>query len=194
MPEGQGSANLVGKRAYMLLSIPVSVLSGFDDDGNGLLSLAEYRVHGRDMAEQVDRRVIVDNGSRPGKTIYQDLLVPHSDSGATETTSITIMRISEWDSTVTALALHADVFPARGKSGPHELVFRTIRGDTAEVAILNRAKADARFFLPPLPKQPVMPMGQAALILAGLTAALLAAAVLVRRRAQSVASSLSSAA
>ena len=35
MPEGQGSSKVVGNRAYSLISVPVGVLTGFDDDGNG---------------------------------------------------------------------------------------------------------------------------------------------------------------
>jgi hypothetical protein len=43
----RGTLNIVGDGAYMVLSLPVSSLSGFDDDHDGLLSVDELRAHGR---------------------------------------------------------------------------------------------------------------------------------------------------
>ena len=46
MPEGQGSAHLVGNRAYILLSVSAKALAVFDDDHDGLLSRVELGRHG----------------------------------------------------------------------------------------------------------------------------------------------------
>ena len=42
----RGTLNIVGDGAYMVLSLPVSALSGIDDDHDGLLSVNELRAHG----------------------------------------------------------------------------------------------------------------------------------------------------
>ena len=41
----RGTLNLVGDGGYLVLSVPVSGLKGFDDDGDGLMSSAELQAH-----------------------------------------------------------------------------------------------------------------------------------------------------
>jgi HupE / UreJ protein len=49
----RGTLNIVGDGAYMVMSLPVSAFKGVDDDGDGLLSLAEGNVHIRELEAQV---------------------------------------------------------------------------------------------------------------------------------------------
>ena len=43
MEDQQGTLNIVGQRGYLVLSLPVSAISGADEDGDGLLSGAELQ-------------------------------------------------------------------------------------------------------------------------------------------------------
>ena len=57
MEDQQGTLNIVGQRGYLVLSLPVSALSGADEDGDGLLSGAELQRRApaieRDLRERV---------------------------------------------------------------------------------------------------------------------------------------------
>lgn len=143
MPEGNGSTNLVDNKAYTLVSVPVGVLSGFDDDGNGLISVAEGRAHHASLQEQIERLVWLTDGHVRGKTLYSDLQVPHFDSSSMVTSNAVIhIRVSGWDTPVTSLVVHADVFTRRDR----ELAFRVLRGDSTERATLTAKKPEAGFF------------------------------------------------
>lgn len=63
----RGTLNLVGDGAFVVLSLPVSAFSGADDDGDGLLSLAELQAHASDLQRQVAQGVQLwsDAGQRP---------------------------------------------------------------------------------------------------------------------------------
>lgn len=143
MPEGNGSTRLVDNKAYTLISVPVGVLTGFDDDRNGLISDAEARAHRESIQAQIEKLVWLSDGSTRGRTLWSDLQVPHFDSATTVTSNAVIhIRVSGWDKPVTSLVLHADVFTRRDR----ELAFRTIRGDSTERAVLTAKKPEAGFF------------------------------------------------
>ena len=57
----RGTLNIVGDGAYMVLSLPVSSLTGFDDDQDGLLSIQELRAHGASIESQIKRGVTLDS-------------------------------------------------------------------------------------------------------------------------------------
>ncbi len=63
----RGTLNIVGDGAFMVLSLPVSALSGVDDDGYGKLSLAEFSAHRATIAAVVARefRLTDAQGARP---------------------------------------------------------------------------------------------------------------------------------
>lgn len=147
MPEGQGSSKVVGNRAYSLISVPVAVLSGFDDDGNGAISDPEARTHFKEIQAQIDRRVqLFDGRNVPGVTVYQDLQVPHVDSSsAVQSNSVIQIRVSQWDVAPTALRVRADIFTRQQP----ELLFRAIIGDSTETATLTARRPQYAFFMGP---------------------------------------------
>jgi hypothetical protein len=49
----RGTLNVVGDGVYMVMSLPVSAFKGVDDDGDGMLSLAEGNAHIHELEEQV---------------------------------------------------------------------------------------------------------------------------------------------
>ncbi len=57
----RGTLNIVGDGAYMVLSLPVSSLSGFDDDHDGMLSINELRAHGASIESQIKQGVALDS-------------------------------------------------------------------------------------------------------------------------------------
>lgn len=84
MPAQRGTLNLVGDGAFMVLSLPVAGLVGTDDDGDGLLSLAELRQHSASIVGQVKDKVrLIDaQGDRPLDGIMLTLVPPDNTPSA----------------------------------------------------------------------------------------------------------------
>lgn len=62
MEDQQGTLNIVGARGYLVLSLPVSALSGFDDDRDGRLGAAELARHSAAIERDLRARVRVSDG------------------------------------------------------------------------------------------------------------------------------------
>ena len=71
----RGTLNIVGDGAFMVLSLPVSAISGIDDDGDGKLSPAEFSAHRATIADAVNRKVqLLDaQGARPLEGLMMSL-------------------------------------------------------------------------------------------------------------------------
>ena len=145
MPAGYGNTRIVGNRCYTLVSVPVSVLHGFDDDRNGLLSPTELGVHGKDIEVQLDARVLIFDDTVRGKTIYQSLLVEHTDSATTNMSSITLMRISEFKAPVKKLRVRLDLFPAQ-PAADSLIVFNAIRDKNTQTRRYLAMHTEYEFF------------------------------------------------
>jgi hypothetical protein len=62
MEDQQGTLNIVGARGYLVLSLPVSALSGVDDDRDGRLDAAELARHSAAIERDLRARVRVSDG------------------------------------------------------------------------------------------------------------------------------------
>jgi hypothetical protein len=69
----RGTLNIVGDGAYMVLSLPVSSLSGFDDDQDGLLSINELGAHGARIVSQIKQGVALD--SDQGRSALEGIML-----------------------------------------------------------------------------------------------------------------------
>jgi len=145
MPAGYGNTRIVGNRCYTLVSIPVSVLHGFDDDRNGLMSPSELGAHGKEIEAQLDARVLFFDDTARGKTIYQSLLVEHTDSATTNMSSITLMRISEFKQPIKKLRVRLDLFPAQ-PAADSLIVFNAIRDKNTETRRFSAMRTENEFF------------------------------------------------
>ncbi len=61
----KGSLILKAERAYLALSIPVSGFKGVDDDGDGLLSSAEFNLHRPTIETQIRSDIGLSNATGP---------------------------------------------------------------------------------------------------------------------------------
>ena len=84
MPSQRGTLNLVGNGAFMVLSLPVTSLVGTDDDGDGLLSLAELRQHSAYIVGLVKDKVRLSDaqGDRPLDGVMLTLVPPDNAPSA----------------------------------------------------------------------------------------------------------------
>lgn len=54
MPEHQGTVHLVGKLAYVVISLPMSAFPGLDDNGDGKSATAELQRHAADVRQRFE--------------------------------------------------------------------------------------------------------------------------------------------
>ena len=92
----RGTLNMVGDGAYMVLSLPVSSLSGFDDNHDGLLSINELRTHGASIESQIKQGVSLD--SDQGRSALEGILLntapPDSAPSAPSTHLVVLGRFA----------------------------------------------------------------------------------------------------
>jgi hypothetical protein len=62
----RGTLNIVGDGAYMVLSLPVSALSGFDDNHDGMISANELHAHAASIESQIKQGVSLDSDQGRG--------------------------------------------------------------------------------------------------------------------------------
>lgn len=92
----RGTLNIVGDGAYMVLSLPVSSLSGFDDDHDGLLSINELRAHRASIVSQIKQGVALD--SDQGRSALEGIMLntapPDSTPSAPSTHLVVLGRFA----------------------------------------------------------------------------------------------------
>ncbi len=92
----RGTLNIVEDGAYMVLSLPVSALSGFDDDHDGLLSVNELRAHGTSIESQIKQGVTLssDQGRSALDGIMLNTAPPESTPSAPSTHLVVLGRFA----------------------------------------------------------------------------------------------------
>lgn len=150
MPAGQGTINIRENSAYALISIPVAALSGFDDDGDGRMSLAELNRHRDALLRQIDARLTLRHAGQAPRTVFEDLLIPHvhPPEPPGPGTHLISMRHLQWPSIPDALTLRADVFD--GPPAGRTLALRATWGERSEPVVLSAEHAQHAFFRGPL--------------------------------------------
>jgi hypothetical protein len=74
MPAQQGSINLVDKDVFLVAALPVSALSGVDDDRDGRLSDTELLAHTRSIKDQIAWRLRLLNDQAAGQLAFLQVM------------------------------------------------------------------------------------------------------------------------
>jgi hypothetical protein len=71
----RGTLNFVGTGGFVVMAVPVDSLTGVDDDGDGLMSMAEMKAHGSAIETQVQRGLQLSDaaGARPLQALLLNL-------------------------------------------------------------------------------------------------------------------------
>jgi hypothetical protein len=123
---------------YFVLALPVSAITGFDDDGDGLLSAKELRAHRGDIGAAVHAGFVLESDTDGLRIIEGLLLNMAHDSGHAQRPASHVVAMGRFSVPTVdrALTLNTSLF---GKK-PSEQSFQiTItRGETKEVAVLSQ--------------------------------------------------------
>jgi hypothetical protein len=92
----QGTLNLLGDGAFMVMSLPVSAFVGVDDDGDGRLSAVELRTHQADIIATVHRGISVldKTGARPLQGLMVNLASPDESPDAPSAQLVVLGRFA----------------------------------------------------------------------------------------------------
>ena len=150
MPAQSGTLNVRDRAVFGALSIPVSALVGFDDDGNGRLSTLELQRHQVALQQHVSSRLQLRNGADPGTRDFLQLsveLVENDPASAGGGTHLLVLVKQTFATTPTQLAIHTDLFGSRG--GEQQLAIKAMHDSIAEMAVLRARRPDHQFFQRP---------------------------------------------
>lgn len=148
MPAGQGGVRIDSDSVFAVVSIPVSALKGFDDDGDGRMSLAEMNRHRDSLLAQSAGVLDFRSDGQPAALAYQDLLIPHlHEPGASAATDEVIaMQRWRWPEPIASLALRVTTL----EQGGAPIALRASDGARTETVMLTSHYAEHRFFEGPL--------------------------------------------
>jgi hypothetical protein len=144
LPKQNATMNIVDKAAFFVVAVPVSALTGVDDDGNGTVSLAEIQTHNRDIQRQFEARFRVSNAGIPGQSVLSWVLSPTSDGPPTDADYVVVMHRANFTEVPANPVLETDLFG----TGPGEtqMTVTATLGTTKEVAILQAGASTHTFF------------------------------------------------
>lgn len=150
MPAQSGTLNVRDRAVFGALSIPVSALTGFDEDRNGRLSAQELQRHMAALQQQVSSRLRLTNGTDPGSRDFLQLsveLVENDPASAGGGTHVLVLVKQSFATVPAHLAIHTDLF---GATGPEQqLAIKAMLEGSAEMAVLRARHPDHTFFEPP---------------------------------------------
>jgi len=149
LPPQNATIHAVGAKVYAVVSVPVSTLSGVDDDGDGQLSVAELRRHQSDISRQFMQRFHLSMAKEPGRTLAIWVVSPQTGGGALAPTAyVVVLEVVQFSKSVDDLALSTDLFGTGDAEG--KLSIRATRdqvhGPDIELAILDPLLRTHLFF------------------------------------------------
>jgi hypothetical protein len=132
----RGTLNIVGDGAYMVLSLPVSAMSGFDDDHDGLLSVDELRAHGASIESQIQQGVSLtsDQGRSALEGIMLNTAPPDSTPFAPSTHLVVLGRFAI-PAQATDLKIALRLFGTRADERPEQIA--VTRGTESQLITLT---------------------------------------------------------
>jgi hydrogenase/urease accessory protein HupE len=152
LPPQNATIHAVGDKVYAVVSVPVSALSGVDDNGDGRLSAAELRRHQADISRQFMQRFELRMAKETGRVLTSWVLSPQTGGGPLEPmTYVVVLETIQFSRSVDALVLRTDLFG--GGDQEATLSIRATRdqvhGAETELAVLDPLLRTHVFFRGP---------------------------------------------
>jgi hypothetical protein len=111
MAPQHGTLRVLDGDVFAVLSVPVSALHGFDDDGDGALSLEELERHQDTLRGEIDRRVAITDGDVHARTVRVDLvLAPDHEAAQDRAGQVVALEHVAFDAPPRTLGVRTDLF------------------------------------------------------------------------------------
>jgi hydrogenase/urease accessory protein HupE len=148
LPKQNATMHVVDKAAFFVVSVPVSALTGVDNDQDGALSLGEIQQHNREIQRQFEARFHVRSDGKTGDTKLTWVLSPIQDGTATKTDYVVVMHRVNFAELPENPVLETSLFGTRASE--RQMTITATRGDLKEVAILEAGTPSHKFFRGPV--------------------------------------------
>jgi hypothetical protein len=145
MPAQQGTVNILGKSAFVVVSVPVAALdTRNDDDRDGSLSDSEITTHQTDLLAEIGRRFRIFNGAERG--VFVPVL---ARAEADDHRHVTMLFKADFSVEPVDLRLETDLFGTTEEE--RQLTIRASRGKDGshpenEAAVLRPSAPTHAFF------------------------------------------------
>ncbi len=148
LPAQNATLNLIGKRAYLVVSVPVSALSGVDDNSDGLLSGEELDRHKAEIGRQVSARFQASSPDGTAKPGFVWVVNPQTDAASPPPTPyLVVLSGVEFAKPPTTVTVRTDLF---GRAvGEGLMTLRARSGTKVEIGVLNAQSTSHVFFRGP---------------------------------------------
>jgi len=145
MPAQTGTINVVDGAGYVVLAVPVSVLRGVDDNGDGGLDPEELARHDQAIKDQLAPRFTLTADVPTTSVSPITLLSPLTkDDAAVSTPFLLVLREVGFAAPPRSLRLSTDLFGA--SPDERQIALRATYGDSVEMAVLTPRKTEHKFF------------------------------------------------
>lgn len=146
LPKQTATMNILERSAFCVVAVPVSALVNVDDDGNGLVSLAEVQRHTNDIQQQFAARFHISNNGQAAVSVLSWVMPPVDDG--TESDYVVMLHRANFDADPTNPQVVTDLFGT--KSGEGQMTVKAthvVNGNkVSEVAILESDTRSHVFF------------------------------------------------
>lgn len=143
----QGTLNLLGDGAFMVMSLPVSAFVGVDDDGDGKLSAVELRAHQANIIDAVHRGISVldETGERPLQGLMVNLASP-DESPDTPSAQLLVLGRFALAAQGLNLRLRVDLFGTAHSEQTFQV--KVLRGGEARWLVFSPSQPERALFAP----------------------------------------------
>ena len=144
----RGTLNIVGDGAYMVMSLPVSAFNGVDENGDGLLSLAEANAHVRELEAQVRSGVqlVGPQGALPLDGVMIALSPPDDAPAKPAAHVVVVGRFALGTAPIDGLRMRLSLF---GKSAAEQSQDITVTHGAEKQRLVLALGREERDLLPP---------------------------------------------
>jgi hypothetical protein len=163
LPAQQGTVNVVGAGVFTVLSVPASSLHGADDDHDGVIDMAELERHESVLRAEIDRRLVILDGSTLARTVRVDLILsPQHDAAGDRADQIVALKHAELGAPPLDLRVRCDLFGARASERALTITATRHPGSgtetETEVSVLTPDTTQHAFFPPaqPVPERALL--------------------------------------
>lgn len=141
----QGTLNLLGEGAFIVMSLPVSAFAGVDDDGDGLLTAAELRTHQASIVATVHRGITLldEAGARP----LQSLMVTRAPPDQTpEAPASQLVVLGRFALATPGQSLRLGVTLFGAAPGEQTFQVKVIRGGEVQWLVFSPSRPERALF------------------------------------------------
>lgn len=145
MVANKGTVSIKENNAYVVISVPVSALSGFDDNHDNLIDSAELGRHSGSLRTQVDGRIrITADGTESVERLTYLVSALTGDDENVPTNYVVVMSVRRFEQPPQVVQIWTDLYGTSEKD--QGLALKASRGESEELAVLTPDRPQHRFF------------------------------------------------